>query len=191
LLLCAIVALGIERNFLRSFSVAKNWSGKPDRHTKCGASAQKNIRQRKNAPLETKFIFRYYKIMKYKALVFAICVSLLGLFTAPDIFAQRKVTIKLAALVPENTPWGEALNRMAAEWKTISDGTVELVIYYNLKSEESAVLRQLNLNQIQAAMLSTIGIKMIAPEIMTVSCPFLIRNNEELDLVLNALKPDM
>jgi TRAP-type C4-dicarboxylate transport system substrate-binding protein len=128
--------------------------------------------------------------MKHRIAAFAL-VGVLGLFTVTGAFAQRKVTIKLAALVPENTPWGEELNRMAAEWARISEGNVELVIYYNLKSEESDLLRQLNLNQIQAAMISTFGMKLIAPEIMTVSCPFLIRNNAELDLVLNALKPEM
>jgi TRAP-type C4-dicarboxylate transport system substrate-binding protein len=60
-----------------------------------------------------------------------------------------------------------------------------------MKSSEADLLRQLNLNQIQAAMLSTFGLKLIMPEIMTLSCPFLIRNNEELDLVLNAVKPDI
>jgi TRAP-type C4-dicarboxylate transport system substrate-binding protein len=47
------------------------------------------------------------------------------------------------------------------------------------------------MNQIQAAMLSTFGLKLISPPIMTLSCPFLIRNNEELDLVLDSLKPDL
>jgi TRAP-type C4-dicarboxylate transport system substrate-binding protein len=129
--------------------------------------------------------------MKYRVTAFAVCVCLLGLLRVTDCFAQRKVTIKLAALIPENTPWGEELNNMAAEWKRISEGNVELVIYYNIKSDESDLLRQLNLNQIQAAMLSTVGMKLIAPEGMTLSCPFLIRNNEELDLVLNALKPEL
>jgi TRAP-type C4-dicarboxylate transport system substrate-binding protein len=40
-------------------------------------------------------------------------------------------------------------------------------------------------------MLGTLGMKMISPEIMTLSCPFLIRNNAELDLVLNNLKPEL
>jgi TRAP-type C4-dicarboxylate transport system substrate-binding protein len=111
-------------------------------------------------------------------------------FPAPAA-AQRKITIKLASLVPENTPWGVQLNQMAAEWAKVTNGEVQLIIYYNNKSSEGDILRQLNMNQIQAAMLSTFGLKRINPEIMTLSCPFLIRNNAELDLVLNALKPDL
>jgi TRAP-type C4-dicarboxylate transport system substrate-binding protein len=106
-------------------------------------------------------------------------------------FAQKKTVIKLVSLVPQNTPWSDLLNRMASEWYNATNGEVELVIYHNVKSSEADVLRQLNMNQIQAAMLSTFGLKLITPTIMTLSCPFLIRNNEELDIVLNNLKPDI
>jgi TRAP-type C4-dicarboxylate transport system substrate-binding protein len=106
-------------------------------------------------------------------------------------FAQRKTVIKLVSLVPQNTPWSDLLNRMASEWYKATNGEVELVIYHNIQASEADVLRQLNMNQIQAAMLSTFGLKLITPAIMTLSCPFLIRDNGELDIVLNALKPDI
>jgi TRAP-type C4-dicarboxylate transport system substrate-binding protein len=93
--------------------------------------------------------------------------------------------------VPENTPWGSLLNRMARDWSAATNGEVNLVIYHNAKSGEADILRQLNMNQIQAAMLSTMGMRLISPEIMTLSCPFLIRNNAELDLVLRNLKPEL
>jgi len=43
-------------------------------------------------------------------------VFFLMLLMASPLFAQRRITIKLASLVPENTAWGAAINRMAAEW---------------------------------------------------------------------------
>jgi TRAP-type C4-dicarboxylate transport system substrate-binding protein len=108
------------------------------------------------------------------------------------VFAQKKVTIKLASLVPENTPWGAALNRMAQDWAKATNDEVVLVIYHNgVAGSERDVLRKLKQNQIQAAIFSSTGMSAIAPEIMTVSCPFLIRNDDELDLVLNALKGDL
>ncbi|MDR2629718.1 MAG: TRAP transporter substrate-binding protein DctP [Spirochaetaceae bacterium] len=123
------------------------------------------------------------------------CVVFLGLLFPEPAFAQRrKITIKLASLVPENTPWGAALNRMAAEWRTASNGEVELAVYHNgVAGSEGDVLRKLKGNQIQAAILSSFGLNSITPDhaIMTLSCPFLIRNNEELDLVLNNLKPEL
>jgi TRAP-type C4-dicarboxylate transport system substrate-binding protein len=122
-------------------------------------------------------------------------LSLLGifcLFLPAAVLAQnRKITIKLVSLVPENTPWGALLNRMGSEWTAATKGEVELVIYHNVKYSEADILRQLNMNQIQAAMMSTFGMKIIYPPVMTLSCPFLIRNNDELNLVLEALKPEL
>ncbi|MDR3275739.1 MAG: TRAP transporter substrate-binding protein DctP [Treponema sp.] len=118
-------------------------------------------------------------------------VSVLALALAFPPTVQAKVTIKLASQVAENTPWGNLLNRMASEWSLATKGEVELRIYHGAQTDERSMLRQLNQNQIQAAMLSTFGLKLIVPEIMTLSCPFLIRNNQELNLVLGALKPDL
>ncbi|MDR2746439.1 MAG: TRAP transporter substrate-binding protein DctP [Treponema sp.] len=127
-----------------------------------------------------------------KRIFFPILFLCFALLAVIPLSAQRqKTTIKLSSLVPEQTPWGDLLNRMAAEWYKATDGEVEMVISHGMKSSEADLLRQLNLNQIQAAMLSTFGLKLIMPEIMTLSCPFLIRNNEELDLVLNDVKPDI
>jgi TRAP-type C4-dicarboxylate transport system substrate-binding protein len=122
-------------------------------------------------------------------------IILWGVLAPGPVYAQRRrVTIKLASLVPENTPWGAALNRMAAEWRSASNGEVELTVYHNgVAGTEGDVLRKLKGNQIQAAILSSFGLNTITPgrEIMTLSCPFLIRDNEELDLVLNSIKPDL
>jgi TRAP-type C4-dicarboxylate transport system substrate-binding protein len=121
-----------------------------------------------------------------------VCLCCLGLFSPPGAAAQqRKTVIKLVSQVPQNTPWGDMLNRLSHEWTRATNGEVELRIYHNVKSTEGDILRQLNMNQVQAAMLSTFGLKLISPSIMTLSCPFLIRNNEELDVVLNDLKPDL
>ncbi|MDR2797455.1 MAG: TRAP transporter substrate-binding protein DctP [Treponema sp.] len=131
--------------------------------------------------------------MKFIGRTVVFCIVFWGALSLDPAFAQRrKITIKLASLVPENTPWGAALNRMVQEWGAATNGEVELIIYHNgIAGSEGDVLRKLKGNQIQAAILSSFGLNSITPghEIITLSCPFLIRNNEELDLVLNKLKP--
>ena len=123
---------------------------------------------------------------------FRIIIALALIFSVSPLFAQRKITIKMASPVPENTPWGQCLDQIAADWKRITNGEVEVIIYHNgVAGSEKDVVRSLRLNQIQAAVLSTIGIYEISPEIMTLSCPFLIRNDEELDLVLAGLKGEL
>jgi TRAP-type C4-dicarboxylate transport system substrate-binding protein len=120
------------------------------------------------------------------------CVLLLGAMYPFGAFAQRKVTIKLASIAPENTPWGDALNRIAQAWAEVSGGEVELRIYHNaVAGEEQDVLQKLKINQMQGAVLTSFGISLISPEVMTLSAPFLIRNGDELKTVLTALKSEL
>jgi TRAP-type C4-dicarboxylate transport system substrate-binding protein len=112
-------------------------------------------------------------------------LAALLIFLVSPLFAQRKITIKIASPIPESTPWGRFFNQMASDWRRITNGEVELIIYHNsVAGTESDVVRSLKLNQLQGAVLSTLGLYEISPEIMTLSCPFLIRNDDELDLVL-------
>jgi TRAP-type C4-dicarboxylate transport system substrate-binding protein len=127
---------------------------------------------------------------RYAALLCA--VLFLSAIPAVPVYAQRKITIKLASMVPENTPWGAAINRMAVEWAQATNGEVELIVYHNgVAGPEAEVLRKLNLNQIQAAIFTSIGLNSVTPEIMTLSYPFLIQNDEELEVVLQKLRPEL
>jgi len=119
--------------------------------------------------------------MKNNRIILAVFLIL----SVSPLFAQRKITIKMATPIPESTPWGRFFNQMANDWRKITNGEVELIVYHNgVAGTESDVVRGLKLNQLQAAVLSTLGLYEISPEIMTLSCPFLIRNDDELDLVL-------
>jgi len=123
---------------------------------------------------------------------FYLIFALILIFPLNPLFAQRKITIKMASPIPENTPWGHFFNQLASDWRKITDGEVELIVYHNgVAGTESDVVRSLKLNQIQAAVLSTLGLYEISPEIMTLSCPFLIRNDDELDLILAEVISDL
>jgi len=128
------------------------------------------------------------KLMVRKTgIVFVLFVMLVS----GQLWAQ-KITIKLASIAPENTPWGEALNRMAADWSRVTNGEVELVVYHNgVAGDEAEALRKLRLNQVQAAVFTAQGLKSVMPDVMTISYPFLIRNNAELERVLSVIKPEL
>jgi len=111
---------------------------------------------------------------------------------ASPLFAQAKVTIRLASLVPENTAWGAAINKMAAEWSRITNGEVEVIVFHNgTAGGEGEVLRKLKINQIQAAVFTTMGVSAIMPEVMSISYPFLIKNDSELEAVMKKIKPQL
>ena len=120
---------------------------------------------------------------------FLLILPLLLAISLP-VHAQR--TIKIASMVPENTPWGGALNRMAAEWTAACNREVVFQVFHNgVAGNELDVLRKLKLNQIQAAVFSTVGMSAISQEIMTISVPFMIRTDEELDIILDNAKSDL
>jgi TRAP-type C4-dicarboxylate transport system substrate-binding protein len=130
--------------------------------------------------------------MQKRRPVLTLGFALVLILTGLPLFAQRKITIKLASLVPENTPWGTAINRMATEWAQATNGEVELIVYHNgVAGDEAEVLRKLKINQIQAAIFTSIGLNAVTPEIMTLSYPLLIRTDDELNEVLTKIKPEL
>jgi TRAP-type C4-dicarboxylate transport system substrate-binding protein len=100
------------------------------------------------------------------------------------------ITIKLASIAPENSPWGEALNKLAVEWERISDGEVKLVVYHNgVLGKESDMLQKMRIGQVQGGVFTSFGLIELAPEILCVSYPFLIHDDGELDYVMKRVEP--
>ncbi|MFA6505284.1 MAG: TRAP transporter substrate-binding protein DctP [Treponemataceae bacterium] len=121
----------------------------------------------------------------------ALCAAFFVVFAASAAFGQ-KLTLKIASIAPENTPWGAALNKLASEWKTLTNGEIELKVYHNgIAGSEADMLRKLKLGQIQGAVFTSFGLNEISPEVLTLSCPFLIRDNAELDLALAGVRGDL
>jgi TRAP-type C4-dicarboxylate transport system substrate-binding protein len=99
------------------------------------------------------------------------------------------VEIKLASSLPRNSDWANVLDRIAADWYRISNGEVTLNISHQRAGSEEDYLRWLRQNRFQAAVFTSSALNNAAPEIMALSIPFLIRNNEEFDAVLAELRP--
>jgi TRAP-type C4-dicarboxylate transport system substrate-binding protein len=123
-------------------------------------------------------------------------IIVLILFTAGLVFAQRggraqdTIEVRLGSPLPRNSDWGRTLDRIAGEWGRVTNGEVRLrVIHDGLEGGDTKMLSSLNSNNIQAALLTSTGLSEICPPVMTVSAPFLIRNNEEFDVVLRDVLP--
>jgi TRAP-type C4-dicarboxylate transport system substrate-binding protein len=100
--------------------------------------------------------------------------------------------IKLASVAPEASPYGSALNQMALEWSRISDGRVRLRVYHNaIAGDESDILRKMRIGQLQAAVLTSSGMKQVVPEVFAVSVPFMIGSEDELHYVMERIEPDL
>ncbi|MCL2191055.1 MAG: TRAP transporter substrate-binding protein DctP [Treponema sp.] len=134
--------------------------------------------------------------MKKSAAVFS--AVLVFLLAAPGmVFAQRGgraggdvIEIRVASPLPRNSDWGRTLDRIAGEWARVTNNTVRTrVIHDGLEGGEPRMLSSLSTNNVQAALFTSFGLAEIVPEIMSLSVPFKIRDDAELNLVLYDVLP--
>ncbi len=115
----------------------------------------------------------------------------LFLFTATvgSIPAQE---IKLGSVAPEASPWGRALNDLALDWRNISNGRIRVRVYHNaIAGDETDILRKMRIGQLQAAVLTSSGMKQVVPEVFSVSVPLMISSEEQLDYVMDRIQPEI
>jgi len=108
------------------------------------------------------------------------------LFVSSILSAQ---TFRVGSPTPENSPWGRALNRVAAEWERISDGRVQVQIFHgSVAGTEADMVRKMRIGQLQAVVVSVTGLSNFSHRTMTMSAPLLIRNQDEYNYVLERVK---
>ncbi len=100
------------------------------------------------------------------------------------------LTVKLASPLPEGTEWDNALKSMADEWSEITGGRVRVKIYPGgIAGDEADMVRKMRIGQIDAAVFSAFGMKMIVPETFVLTLPGMLKNDGELDFVLDTFVP--
>lgn len=118
-----------------------------------------------------------------------------AVFFSASVFAQT-VTIKIATVAPARSPWEIELKKMAQEWTKITNGKVRIQFYdMTVLGGEKAGIQKLRSSRpgqkapLDGAVFSTVGLHELAPKagFYTLSIPFLIQSQEELDLVLKEL----
>lgn len=110
------------------------------------------------------------------------------LVTAASI-GQAQV-IKLGTVVPEGSPWHEAIVEMDAAWRRISNGRVQLRVYPGgVAGDEADMLRKMRIGQLHAAALTSAGLTGVTPDIEALNFPLGIRTDEELDRVIEVVGP--
>jgi len=123
-----------------------------------------------------------------------VCVLLAGLVLCGSAVAQKKVHLKIASMAPSRSPWDIEQRALAQEWSEITNGQVSITFYDTLSlGGEKSVIQRIRSTRpgrravLDGAIFSTIGLNELAPEanVYTLSMPFLIQNQTELDTVLN------
>lgn len=100
------------------------------------------------------------------------------------------LTIKMGSLFPEGSSWDKTLKKMAREWKEISGGRVTLKIYPGgIAGTEGDMVRKMRIGQLDAAVMTNMGMTEIVSDCLVLSLPFLVQTEEELDFVMEELVP--
>ncbi len=114
-------------------------------------------------------------------------VFVLVLLVAAPLFS---VTIKVGSVAPRNSPWDKALTNISGRWSKISGGSVSLKIYPGgIAGAEGDMLRKVKLGALDGAVLSSMGLNKISPDLLVLTMPLVIKNKGELDYVMGKIEP--
>ncbi|MFW5883972.1 MAG: TRAP transporter substrate-binding protein DctP [bacterium] len=114
---------------------------------------------------------------------------LILLLVAASVVVDAQV-FRIGSAAPENSPWGRTLNRLAAEWREISEGRVRVQVFHNaIAGDEADMVRKMRIGQLQAVVMTNVGLSAFSEGVLTLSMPFLIRNQDEYDHVFEDVEP--
>ncbi len=128
-----------------------------------------------------------HRLLRSASLVAAAALASLLL---PQV-AEAGVTIKMATLAPEGTTWYKALRRMGDDWAQITDGEVTVKIYAGgVVGNETVMLRKMRINQLHAGAVTGLSLIEMDRGALALNTPLLIRDNGELDYVMEHLSSE-
>lgn len=129
--------------------------------------------------------------IRFFALILA-AVLCCGSWSQASAQRRRNLKIKLGTVAPKNSVWHEVLLDMRQDWREISGGAVDLVIYPGgVTGDEETMLRKMRAGQIQAALMSGSGMAYVDNGVSALQVPFTFDSLEEFDYVRQKIQPDL
>jgi TRAP-type C4-dicarboxylate transport system substrate-binding protein len=112
---------------------------------------------------------------------------------ALDAAAQDAVRIRLGTLAPRGTTWHRSLLEMGEKWRAEQGPGATFVVYTDgSQGSESDMVRRMRVGQLNAALLSVVGLNDIDDSVTALQkMPMIFRTWEELDHVREKLRPTL
>ena len=110
---------------------------------------------------------------------------LVGLFflTSLAVYPQQ-YTIKFATLAPEGSTWMNVMKEYDAAIRKESGGRMGFKIYPGgVQGDEKSILRKIRVGQLHSGGFTGVGMGEIAPKVRILDAPFLVRNEDEVDML--------
>lgn len=122
-----------------------------------------------------------------KAIAFCMLI-LLSFLGTPVAGAQEAQVIKIATLAPEGSSWIQTFNAVNEEISKKTNNQVRFRIYPGgVLGDEKDMIRKMYIGQIQGAVLTSSGLSAIFHEMDVFQIPFLFKNYEEVDYVIDKM----
>src|SRR2546422_206740 len=129
--------------------------------------------------------------IKWQAL--ALALGLAGMFGWLDfaLAAGGPAKVRLGTLVPKGSSYFKHLQAMGEKWRQAPGGGVSLTIYPDgTMGGEADMVRRMRLGQLQAAMLTVVGLSGIDDSVSALqNMPMMFHSLDEVDYVREKLRP--
>lgn len=123
-----------------------------------------------------------------RALITFICavVVSLALSAQQSADAAERYKLKFATLAPAGTPWSDVLDDFKKRVEKQTDKSIRVKTYLNgILGDERAMLEQMKFHKITGGGFTSGGISTVVPELQIVELPYLFKNYEEIDYILD------
>jgi len=116
-----------------------------------------------------------------------------GFLTGKKFNFEKIYTLKIGTLAPEKTPWTDIpRNYIIPKILDVSNGKVKVVFYSSgVMGDDPDVVRKMRLGQLQGCGCTATGLYILAPELSVFSLPFMFSDYEEVNYVLDKLRPEI
>ena len=113
------------------------------------------------------------------------------LLLAAQLAHAETLKLRVGALAPRGTAWHRSLLEMGEKWRAAEGSGAEFVVYGGgSQGGEADMVRRLRVGQLNAAMLTVIGLSEIDPSVSALQkMPLVFRSWEELDYVRAKMRP--
>ncbi|MCJ7500764.1 TRAP transporter substrate-binding protein DctP [bacterium] len=107
--------------------------------------------------------------------------------------AGKPQKIRMATLAPKGSSFHQSLQMMGQKWRQAPEGGANLTIYTDgTMGSEFDVIRRMRIGQLQAAMLTVVGLSAIEESVHALEyMPMMFRSLEEMEYVLERLCPTL
>jgi TRAP-type C4-dicarboxylate transport system substrate-binding protein len=101
--------------------------------------------------------------------------------------------LRIASVVPKNSPYHQSLLEMGEAWRTAQGSGARFAVFTDgSQGGEAEIVRRMRIGQLQGALISVVGLRDIEPSIAALqNLPLLFRSWEEIDYVRDKMRLGM